>query len=163
MIKNWKEFDLSEELYNEPKEGEEKPSKETGFFSTLTFQVILCLAITIILVLLNTFFPSQYHDIDSELKTLIQEDGGFAEDMEGIKSQFERWLNKEQATILPDVGESSTDINSTEEYLKTLLQIRRITFPLKQQQPAGNRTVKHRFRRMFPCRATLSKTISPRR
>ena len=121
MIKNWKEFDLSEELYNEPKEGEEKPSKETGFFSTLTFQVILCLAITIILVLLNTFFPSQYHDIDSELKTLIQEDGGFAEDMEGIKGQFERWLNKEQATILPDVGESSTDINSTEETISSVV------------------------------------------
>ena len=121
MIKNWKEFDLSEELYNESKEGEEKPSKETGFFSTLTFQVILCLAIAIILVLLNTFFPSQYRDIDSELKTLIQEDGGFAEDMEGIKGQFERWLNKEQATILPDVGESSTDTNSTEETISSVV------------------------------------------
>ncbi|MBS7174608.1 M23 family metallopeptidase [Massiliimalia timonensis] len=121
MIKNWNELDLSEELYEPPKEVqdnelEEQKPRESGFFSTLTFQVILCLVIAIILVLMNTFFPSQYHDIDSELKKQIQQDGGFSEDMARWKGQFDSWLNKEKdtPTVVPDTSQPASEAGTEE-------------------------------------------------
>lgn len=122
MIKNWKELDLSEELYQNPEKPQEKPPAREGggFFNTLTFQVILCLAVAILMVLLNTFFPSQYRDIDRTLKEQIQEDNGFLEDLGGIRDQVEQWLGQEADQASPAASEQSEAGSGTEETLSAV-------------------------------------------
>lgn len=122
MIEPLKDLDLSEELYHEPQE--QKREKGSGFFSTLTFQVILCLVIAIALVLLNTFFPTQYADIDRTLTDQVQNDGGFSEDIKNLwdsltgnkrgEAQNNQQINSGLEESVPPVSESGESVAQSE-------------------------------------------------
>ncbi len=84
---------LSEEnIVSTPDEADIKPKKaySNGFFSTLTFQIILCLIIVIGMVLLNTFCKSEYASVELSLKEEISTDKSTAtaKKLAGVFSDF---------------------------------------------------------------------------
>ena len=122
MKQAWKELDLSDELYAPREEPEQQPEPKPegsppartggGFFGTLTFQGILCLAVAILMVLLNTFFPSQYRDIDRVLKEQIRAEHGLLEELGGLAERAEEWLGSgADGSAAPD-GENSAPAGS---------------------------------------------------
>jgi murein DD-endopeptidase MepM/ murein hydrolase activator NlpD len=114
MMDSLKDLDLSDELYNQTEETPQE--KKSGFFNTLTFQVILCLVIVIVLVVLNTFFPTQYADIDREMTEQIQQDGGFSEQIKSIWDKLTGTPSGTQDTVSQQaVSEQESMTESSEQ------------------------------------------------